>query len=91
MGSVSGAGQTLAQYDGRYCEAYETEGGQETEKAVDEDSDASVLFRVVTEFDGESPRDLPNFWLEFLPILYLEEVFDDFACRDEVSEEEKGR
>ena len=88
---VSGAGETLAQNESRNCEANETEGSQETENTVDEDCDTSVLFRVVTEFDGESPRDLLNFWLEFLAIFYLEELFDDFTRRDEVNEEEDGR
>jgi len=83
---VGGAGETLAQNEGCDCEANETEGGQETENAVDEDSDAAILLCVVTEFDGESPRDLLNFWLGFLPIFYLEEFFDDFTRREELNE-----
>ena len=91
MGSVSGAGETLAQNKSRDSEAYETEGGQEAENTVGEDSDAAILLCVVTEFDGESPRDFLNFWPEFLPIFYLEELFNDFTRRDEVNEEEEGR
>jgi len=86
---VSGASETPAQNEGCDCEAYETEGGQEAENTVDEDGDTSVLIGVVTEFDGEFPRDLVNFWLEFLPIFYLEELFDDFTRRDEANEEEE--
>ena len=91
MGPVNDAGETLVQHESRYCEAYETEGGQETEKAVDEDSATPVLFRMMTEFDGESPRDMLNFWLEFFSIFNLEMLFDNFTRRDEVNEEEKCR
>ena len=88
---VGGAGEALAQNESRDCEANETEDGQKTENAVDEDSDAAILLRVVTEFGAESPRDFLDFRLEFLSIFDLEQLFDDFARRDEVSEQEKRR
>jgi len=88
---VGGAGETLAQNESRDCETDETESGQEAEKTVDEDCDAAILLRVVTEFCDESPRDLLDFWLEFLLVIRLEQFFDDFARGDEVEEEEEGR
>ena len=54
------------------CEADETEGSQETEDTVDEDGDATISVCVVAEIGDKSLRELPNCWLEFLPIFYLE-------------------
>ena len=46
------------QNDGGDGETYETENGYEAENTVDEDGDAAVAIRVVTEFGEASLRGL---------------------------------
>jgi len=81
-------GILATQYEGRDREADEIENSQETENAVDEDGDTTVVLRVVAEFGDASPWGFLDCWLGFL-LIYPEYPFDDFARREEVNEQEK--